>query len=554
MTLLRCSVRDTLVVLFVCLAVVRLGQADELYLLGSADTMSKVFRDEPQAFSPVATLSVAAAKNEVEGIQLVVAPQGTEDLHGVTLEVSDLVSDGGASLAGTHVTWNPVGYVETDKPNYPAVKVGWWPDPLLPAAAFDVPAGQWQPVWINVHVPADTPAGLYRGPITVRPANAPHQSVMLEVRVWDFAVPATQHVETCFPLYVEPLRKFYQLPQVPLEMYEEWTDFCMEYRICALLSGWPEFDRDLERLAERQLDRGGASFCLGGAGFQQGEPEERRRHNEAVVAGLKTLYDRVKTRGWIDRTYVYCHDEIGQEQYPFALELYSELKTAMPDLRLMQTFYKDNPIPDLDDVLDVWAPNTGRYKLDEFQAQQAKGDDVWWYVCCGPGPPFANLMIEWPAVDHRLLLWQNWKFQVTGFLYWGLNVWRDNLDVDPRWPASPWKAATWRNDAGEPYNGDGQLIYPGPDGKPLSSVRLENLRDGLEDYEYFWLLRDAVEQLRKADAARHAALLVEADKALAIDDAIVTDLTHFSQDPAAVRGARANLAQLIEQARAALNR
>ena len=28
-------------------------------------------------------------------------------------------------------------------------------------------------------------------------------------------------------------------------------------------------------------------------------------------------------------------------------------------------------------------------------------------------------------------------------------------------------------------------MYPGPDGSPLSSVRLENLRDGLEDAELF---------------------------------------------------------------------
>ena len=28
-------------------------------------------------------------------------------------------------------------------------------------------------------------------------------------------------------------------------------------------------------------------------------------------------------------------------------------------------------------------------------------------------------------------------------------------------------------------------MYPGPDGSPLSSVRLDNLRDGLEDAELF---------------------------------------------------------------------
>ncbi len=39
------------------------------------------------------------------------------------------------------------------------------------------------------------------------------------------------------------------------------------------------------------------------------------------------------------------------------------------------------------------------------------------------------------------------------------------------------------------YNGDGYLLYPDKDGKPLSSIRLECLRDGFEDYEYLALLK-----------------------------------------------------------------
>ena len=224
----------------------------------------------------------------------------------------------------------------------------------------------------------------------------------------------------------------------------------------------------------------------------------------------------------------------------------------MPELRLMQTFYKDQPVAVLDDVLDVWAPNTARYRQAEFQAQQAKGDEVWWYVCCGPGKPYANLMIEWPANDHRLLLWQNWKHDVTGLLYWGLCVWRDNLEGEKRWPEAKWNPATWRNQAGQAHNGDGQLIYPGPDRSPLSSIRLENLRDGIEDYEYFWLLRGAVARLRKADAEKHRSLIAEAEKALAVDDAVVKDLTHFTDDPRLLRKTRAAIARLIEQAEAAL--
>ncbi len=178
----------------------------------------------------------------------------------------------------------------------------------------------------------------------------------------------------------------------------------------------------------------------------------------------------------------------------------------------------------LDGALDIWAPNTARYRQAEFQAQQAKGDGVWWYVCCGPGKPYANLMIEWPAIDHRLLLWQNWKYNVNGFLYWGLCVWCDNLQGEKRWPDTKWNPATWRNSAGQAHNGDGQLIYPGADQSPLSSIRLDNLRDGIEDYEYFWLLREAVAELNNTKNPALQTLIDEAQKMLAIDDTVVKDL------------------------------
>jgi len=517
--------------------------------MSSADTMEKVFCDEFWERPSVTKLTIAAARNEVEGIQLVLGPAGADDVRSVSLKTGDLVAESGTKIHASNITWHVVGYVETEKPAYAVHKVGLWPDPLLPDRTFDVKAGRVQPAWISVSVPRDAAPGLYRGEVKVCFAAGASQSVPLEVRVWDFAIPKQQHLETCFPLRPDQLKRFYKLPEVPIETYERWIDFCLDHRISINLCDWPRFDADLERLVSRQLDRGGSAFCIGYAWFSQGEPEARRQHNARMVAQIKRRYELVKKRGWLDRAYVYCHDEIAKGQYTFAHELYSELEKAMPDLRLMQTFYKDEPVVVFDDVLDIWAPNTARYRQKEFQTQQAKGDGVWWHVCCGPGKPFANLMIEWPAVDHRLLVWQNWKFKVNGLLYWGLGVWRDYLEGEKRWPEAKWDPATWRNQAGQAHNGDGQLIYPGPDGRPLSSIRLENLRDGIEDFEYFCLLRDALARLKKSGDSTTEALIAEAEKTLPIDDVVVKDLTHFTSDPKLVRRTRATLAGLIERVR-----
>ena len=133
------------------------------FVLGTADTMEKVFRDEPWTRPAAVTLAVEAARNEVEGIQLIVVPPEHGDVRSATVDVTDLVSDTGGSIPAANVTWRLVGYVETEKPAYPTDKVGWWPDPLLPPRRFDVESGHVQPVWIDVRVPADAQAGVYRG-------------------------------------------------------------------------------------------------------------------------------------------------------------------------------------------------------------------------------------------------------------------------------------------------------------------------------------------------------------------------------------------------------
>ena len=62
------------------------------------------------------------------------------------------------------------------------------------------------------------------------------------------------------------------------------------------------------------------------------------------------------------------------------------------------------------------------------------------------------------------------------------------------------------------YNGGGYLFYPGApcgiDG-PVASMRLKNLRDGMEDYEYFVLLekRAGAEAVQKVGRPHRAELV-----------------------------------------------
>jgi hypothetical protein len=104
-------------------------------------------------------------------------------------------------------------------------------------------------------------------------------------------------------------------------------------------------------------------------------------------------------------------------------------------------------------------------------------------------------------------------------------------------------------------NGDGRFLYPprrdpnagGPPAiePPISSVRWENLRDGVEDYEYFVLL----DELRRKRELPQA-LRKEVERALQVPEEISKDLTRFTTDPRLLLDHRRKVAGLIEKLQA----
>ena len=89
-------------------------------------------------------------------------------------------------------------------------------------------------------------------------------------------------------------------------------------------------------------------------------------------------------------------------------------------------------------------------------------------------------------------------------------------------------------------NGDGRLLYPPQKSKPadvlitppVTSIRFENLRDGIEDIEYMRLLKNSGPQGEK--------LLQE------IHDQLVRTMTVYEQNPVLLMVARERIAGKIE--------
>ena len=187
-------------------------------------------------------------------------------------------------------------------------------------------------------------------------------------------------------------------------------------------------------------------------------------------------------------------------------------------------------------AVDVWCPTLDDINPRLFKQRQAKGENFWLYtVWERPG-----VMIDFPATDHRLISWICWKYGVKGFLYYGTTHWGSNAEGEQRWPEVPWKS--WNEMPG--HNGCGYLIYPGLNGTPLSSMRFEAIRDGIEDYEYFYMLRDLLSRLGDKVPAD---LRKRAETELAVTEDVVTDNKHFTEDPNVLMQARDRVANLIEE-------
>ena len=171
--------------------------------------------------------------------------------------------------------------------------------------------------------------------------------------------------------------------------------------------------------------------------------------------------------------------------------------------------------------------------------------EIWWYICCGPRHPHANMFVEYPAIEGRLLMGaMTAKYRPDGFLYYQISIWNSEEGIDSG-PFTDWNPRSWTT-----YHGDGSWTCVGPDGTPLPTIRLENFRDGLEDYAYALVLEQTVKAVEKDSEKRRqeAEWLTRARTLLSVPDEVVKSMTEYTLDSTLLRRYRNDLAAAISAA------
>lgn len=500
------------------------------YAIGTETALRKLLRDKLFDGKIGEPARLQVAREEYEPVQIVVLA-GDKGLKDVSVTASDMTGPSGAVIPASRIGLNLVEFVETKTPQYEVDYIGWWPDPLLEMSKFEVAAGAMRPIWVIVHPPAGIPGGEYRGQVRIKPANAAETAVPLEVRVWDFTLPKRTHMKTAFALFPHELGAWWRGTDITDEMRLGYYEFLLNHRLNPTNIYTSKPAPEIPDIPFC-VDHGMNAFCLV-------YTHNKDAKNRAALAGmLKEYQTYLKGKGWSDMGYLYGFDEIRPDKYGELRDMYGWVKEEFPNLPRMCTVA---PKKELKGYVDIWVPLTDSWVQKDAEQYTKDGDEVWWYVCCVPDHPYPNFFIDYPAVDPRILFWMNWKYQIPGFLYYAINLWESNRLGGGRWPEIPWDTYSFNH-----YNGDGVLLYPGPDGRLLSSIRLDCIRDGIEDYEYFYILNDLVQKAEKSKKA-DPALIEQARKALKVREDVVSSPKSYTLDPELLLGARAEVAELIEK-------
>ena len=436
-----------------------------------------------------APLRLELARNEVEGVQLVFRAQRSAALE---LAVENLTHADGTAFPPGAITLRQVGYVFTQRPvEYPVDFTGWWPDPLLPRSQLALRSRENQVAWLSFRTKAETAPGIYRGRVTVQVDGKRLGSIPLEVRVYAATLPDSSAVRTAFSLYGHMLEQVYGAERL-VAMERRYMDFLVDHRLNPdhlYRRHSPSFETLVDYARQGRLN----AFNLL---YLDAKQEYDRDGLVALAQRLDPLVSHVDSLGLMGRAYVYGFDEIESGEFAVMERVFAFVKNRYPGLRTATT--ARDPGLGLDNrlgkLVDIWVPLTAVYEMQTAQRARLLGDEVWWYVCIAPTHPYANWFIEYPAIQARLLWWMAHRQGVEGFLYYATNRWPDQ-----RAPlrADVYGRASWNPASYGTANGDGSLYYPGPEG-PIGSIRLENIRDGIEDYQLLTALaaRDGIEAAR----------------------------------------------------------
>ena len=567
----------------------RLAATDEVVFWRASAARKVPPRRRPPEETAADGLVIRTAANEAEGVQLVVFAK--DELKNVRVSLAGDLAAGAACIPAAAVDIRRVGYVHVTQPTDDSGCRAWWPDPLLPqdAAGCTVATNENQPFRVRVKPPKGTPKGIYRGTLAVTSSRG-RQKIPLTVEVFGFTLPDAMTCETAFGFSAGTVFSYHRVKNIeqkrlvldkylrvladshispydpaPLDHWSvKWKGLKEDPRTATPVFDWTAWDAAMEKTFNEYhfttmrfgvAGLGGGTFHARTDPSYMGYPATNELYHVLMAKYLGGIESHLREKGWLDKAYIYWFDEPDPRDYEFVMNGFRTLKRHAPGLRRMLT---EQPEAELLGGPNLWCPLTPHLHTSDEPKCRAAGDRFWWYVCCGPKAPYVTEFIDHPGVEMRLWSWQTWKENVHGLLIWATTYWTSGAAY-PDVPQNPYEdPMSWTSGYSTPKgakrpwgNGDGRLVYPplaAANGRPAAPVlddpvptfRLEMLGDGIEDYEYFAMLKRRLATATPGQKAKYAPLLV-------VPESVTKSMTEFSVDPTPIESHRAKLARALEE-------
>ena len=495
------------------------GEAGAPVVARAVGPMVQVFPASVPAGEPEAKLE--AARGEWEPFQIVVHAAGAA-LADVRAEATELQGPGRIAAPRLY----RVEYLDVKTPSSIEGHPGPWPDALVPdidafagerrrAFPFAVPAGETRAVWVELFVPATATPGAYRGSVRVTAKGRAATSIPVTLFVHNFTLPKTSSLPVTFGFAANALGKLHPglSPEAAARLVHDYEVALLRHRISAhggtfdpapwkttgggVRVDFQPYDAEVGPFLDGTADRGGPADGARWSAFDFRMPQKLHGPERADYA--RKLAEHLKARGWLDRVFDYTFDEPTDKQMDELRRRADEVHAAAPSVPRLVTHVLDGKLAG---AVDIWCPpvnyvddkagNSNSPPRSAYDEPLAHGKRLWWYQACMShgcnivgGEYFTgwpSYAIDAPAMSHRIFEWLTYRYGIGGELYY------DTVEAYAQ-GKDPWKDQLLFGG-----NGDGTLFYPGTPGTiggrrdiPVESVRLQLIREGLEDYEYLRL-------------------------------------------------------------------
>ncbi|MCP5120378.1 MAG: DUF4091 domain-containing protein [bacterium] len=530
------------------------------------DPLIKVFPDDPAGTNQADGDTWRIARNGHATVQIVV--RSAVDIAELSVDVEPPLNGKAAlEVAARWVDYVPVG---SNPPQTPREEVArpapaLFPDPLREDFPFPLPAGRTQPIWITVYCPPDADPGDYDGRVNLLAGEDRLASSEFTVRVVSATVPAEQtlRVTNWLNLDIANLRRFHEVEEDSEEYWELLENIgrvmaghkqnVLITPVSSLVR--PSIESGRLRYDFSRFDRWVETFQRAGLiGTIEGGHLLARRsgyHSPVsipawVVEGtevvratlspddpraerylrsfLPALHTHLKENSWADRYIQHVLDEPHDREAPIYNRYARIVHECLPGVRTIDAVSLDQDISFFADVCDIWVPVLGSFDhhLGAIEEHVEKGGQAWFYTCIFPQGRYLNRFIDYSPLKVRLLHWFNFRHNFTGFLHWGGNYW------GPK-PFENVQTVINSNRTLLPA-GDNAIVYPNPSkNSVLSSIRLEAMRDGIEDFELLTALAR-----QDPDVARELA------------ETLIPHVNDYVRDPAVFRTVHRRLLEVLQ--------